>query len=288
MRATHLLSPAVVVGIDGSRNALTAALWAVDEAVERDIPLRLVYAIEPGDTVMNPRDEAHALATAEVALRRVVTAIESTGKPAKIELEILQGPAADILREFGRSAVMLCIGVLGSRRATLGGVGSTAATLTNSATCPVAVIRGHDPSESNHGAILVEVDHSPDADLVLEHGVREALLRHAPLVVAATRHNHLSDFYDDDRLGEQNRRVEAELSKRLERWTRRYPELDARPVAVRGDLLGHLARHAQSIQLVVVGRRRSHGVSEMVGPPSHCALHDSVCSVLVCNAHHPL
>ena len=36
-------SPAVVVGIDGSRSAVGAALWAVDEAVSRDIPLRLVY-----------------------------------------------------------------------------------------------------------------------------------------------------------------------------------------------------------------------------------------------------
>ena len=35
-------SPAVVVGIDGSRPAVDAALWGVDEAVHRDIPLRLV------------------------------------------------------------------------------------------------------------------------------------------------------------------------------------------------------------------------------------------------------
>ena len=39
--------PAVVVGIDGSRPGIDAALWAVDEAVSRDIPLRLVYAIDP-------------------------------------------------------------------------------------------------------------------------------------------------------------------------------------------------------------------------------------------------
>lgn len=38
---------AVVVGIDGSRAATHAALWAVDEAVNRDIPLRLVYVIDP-------------------------------------------------------------------------------------------------------------------------------------------------------------------------------------------------------------------------------------------------
>ena len=43
----HRSSPSVVVGIDGSRSAVDAALWAVDEAVSRDIPLRLVYAIDP-------------------------------------------------------------------------------------------------------------------------------------------------------------------------------------------------------------------------------------------------
>ena len=45
--------PTVVVGIDGSRSAVDAALWAVDEAVSRDIPLRLVYAIDP-NTVPAP------------------------------------------------------------------------------------------------------------------------------------------------------------------------------------------------------------------------------------------
>ena len=47
MRDHFSPSRSVVVGIDGSRSALDAALWAVDEAVSRDIPLRLVYAIDP-------------------------------------------------------------------------------------------------------------------------------------------------------------------------------------------------------------------------------------------------
>lgn len=35
--------PAVLVGIDGSRSAVRAALWAVDEALHRRLPLRLVH-----------------------------------------------------------------------------------------------------------------------------------------------------------------------------------------------------------------------------------------------------
>ena len=34
----------VLVGVDGSAAAISAALWAIDEAVDRDVPLRLVYA----------------------------------------------------------------------------------------------------------------------------------------------------------------------------------------------------------------------------------------------------
>lgn len=36
----------IVVGIDGSTAALKAAEWAVDEAVSRDIPLRLIHVTD--------------------------------------------------------------------------------------------------------------------------------------------------------------------------------------------------------------------------------------------------
>lgn len=81
----------MVVGIDGSHAAVGAALWAVDEAISRDIPLRLLYAIDQtarADT--DPQDAAHQLATAEQAVRHVSTAVESTEKPVKIEVEILK------------------------------------------------------------------------------------------------------------------------------------------------------------------------------------------------------
>ena len=94
MRDLTSSSPSVVVGIDGSRSALDAALWAVDEAVSRDIPLRLVYAIDPDNaTGTDPQDAARDLATAEIAVRYAFTAVESTDKPVKIEVEILQDAA---------------------------------------------------------------------------------------------------------------------------------------------------------------------------------------------------
>ena len=40
---SHIAIRTRIVGIDGSKAALRAALWAVDEAVSRDTPLRLVH-----------------------------------------------------------------------------------------------------------------------------------------------------------------------------------------------------------------------------------------------------
>jgi nucleotide-binding universal stress UspA family protein len=90
--------PSVVIGIDGSRPAIRAALWEVDEAVSRDIPLRLVYVIDPADTAgTDPQATARDLATAELAVRYAFTAFESLEQPAKIEAEILQGSPQRVL-----------------------------------------------------------------------------------------------------------------------------------------------------------------------------------------------
>jgi nucleotide-binding universal stress UspA family protein len=68
--------PSVVVGIDGSRAAVSAALWAADEAVSRDVPLRLLYAVDQGDTGdIDPDDAARMLAAAEIAVRYACMAV---------------------------------------------------------------------------------------------------------------------------------------------------------------------------------------------------------------------
>ena len=41
----QLQSKSVVVGIDGSQAAVNAAKWAVDEAISRQIPVRLVHVV---------------------------------------------------------------------------------------------------------------------------------------------------------------------------------------------------------------------------------------------------
>lgn len=128
---------AVVVGIDGSRAATHAALWAVDEAVNRDIPLRLVYVIDPSQ--LSAAGEGGGQSAARAALHDASRKVEATGQPVKIETEVLCGRPLTKLMQESRSAAMLCVGSVGLDHVR-GRRGSVAATLAGSALCPVAVI----------------------------------------------------------------------------------------------------------------------------------------------------
>jgi nucleotide-binding universal stress UspA family protein len=277
-------SPSVVVGIDGSRAALDAALWAVDEAVSRDIPLRLVYAIDSADNSdTDAQGAARELATAELSVRHAFTAVESTEKPVKIEVEILRGHPTRALMDASRGAAMVCVGSVGLKHFTEGRVGSTAATLVTRAHCPVAMIRRQGGATSSKpGWVVVEVDESVDSS-VLQLGVEEAQLRSAPLRVMTAWRSRSTDIHDAYSASEGDRQARARLERSLACWRRRYRDLDVRSVGGRGSAVNYLAKHAADIQLVVVGCDDRSGVGDLLGPTGSAALHDTDCSLLICD-----
>ncbi len=285
----HPSSPSVVVGIDGSRSAIDAALWAVDEAVSREIPLRLVYAIAPEETAGSTnQDAARDLATAEIAIRHALMAVESTDKPVKIEVEILQDRPVDALRQASRWAAMLCVGSIGLAHSSHGRIGSTASALATSAHCPVAVVHAHNPLPAKQGWVVAEVSESPITDGTLRRAVQEAQLRHAPLRVLTTWQSRYTDVHDHHAVSDGNRLATAQLDRRLTEWKTRFPDLDVRAVAVHGNVLNYVARNADSIQLIVIGHDRTHGIAELVGPPGCGALRNSNCSILICEPQNVL
>jgi nucleotide-binding universal stress UspA family protein len=283
-------SPSVVVGIDGSRSALDAALWAVDEAVSRDIPLRLVYAIAPDDPQhrRDAGDGARKLAAAETAVRHAFTAIESTDKPVKIEVEILQERPARALLTASRRAAMVCVGSVGLRDSQHGRIGSTAIALASSAHCPVAVIRGHAPVQGKGDWVVVELTESPAGDRALRRGLDEARLRGAPLRVLSTWQSTFTDVRDGDALARCNRMAKAQLDRRLMVWRKRYPDLDVHAVGLHGTILSYLAKNSDSIQLLVVDHERGRGIGELVGPPGYATLAGANCSLLICEPQNVL
>lgn len=65
-----------------------AAVWAIDEAVGRDIPLRLVYVIDPHGGPGGPGPDTR-LAAARAALADAHRAVDAFAQPVKVETEIL-------------------------------------------------------------------------------------------------------------------------------------------------------------------------------------------------------
>ena len=272
-------SPTVVVGIDGSRSALDAALWAVDEAISRDIPLRLIYAIDPANTAgTDPEDAARDLAKAEIAVRYAFTAVESTNKPVKIEVEILQDRPTRALLGASRWAAMVCVGSIGLKHSAHGRIGSTAAALASSAHCPVAIVRGHDPLQTEQQWVVAELDEAPASEGVL----RRAAAGVGHLAVTLRRRSRRPAVADGNRL------AKAQLDRRLAHWRKRNPDLDVQAVAVHGSTLNFLTKNASSIQLLVAGHERAQGINALVGPPGYAALHNGNCSLLICEPQNVL
>jgi len=285
MREISPRSPAVVVGIDGSRRAIDAALWAIDEAVDRDVPLRLVYAIEPREFGSSDCDSiAQDFAGAETAVRQAAMAIESVDQPVKIEVEIVQDQPVAALLAASRSAAMICVGALGINRGTEKRVGSTVSGLLARARCPVAVVR-QQRHEVEPGWVVTEFEDSADGPTVLARAIDEARLRKAPLRVLGTWRPGFPDVRDTHGAAAGGRQAKATLERSLTRYRRLYPALDIRAVAVPGSAMNFLARHADSIQLIVLGHHPGNELSAFAGPRSYSMPNDLNCSVLISERH---
>ncbi len=242
----------VVVGVDGSKAATNAACWAVDEAVSRDIPLRLAYVIEPPHLPGTGVAEAQ-VAAARSALYVARRAVETTGKPVKIETEVLRGRPLTELMEQSRSAAMICVGSIGHRHAH-DGVGSTSAALAASALCPVAVIRRPvgQPATPKIGRVVVQADNGA----ALDYAFAEARLRQAPLRAISVSAARGPDDADEKRL------AQAQLSRRIARWTRLYPDVQVECADVGESVDRYLAANDEPDQLFVTD---SHACFDLCG-----------------------
>ncbi|KRE33650.1 universal stress protein UspA [Mycobacterium sp. Soil538] len=266
---------AVVVGIDGSDSATDAAVWAVEEAVSRDIALRLVFALPPDEA-------ADHLAAAESAVQSACARVEAMERPVELEAVIVRDSAVRALRTASRDARMLCVGSIGLTHGGLARMGSTAAALATSAHCPLAIIH---PAGLESGWVVVEVGDDPAAQATLRRGVEEALLRRCALRVVTTWPSRYTDIHDAGAVADGNRLARRRLDRRLTEWRVRFPALDIQAVAVPGSFVVYLARHVRSIRLVVVPHERAEAIAELVGPPQQGMPGDLGFDVLLCEPH---
>lgn len=258
----------VIVGIDGSPVAITAALWAIDEAVSRAVPLRLLSVIKA--THPSREDYDRDVAHAEASLREAQSAVEASGKPVKIETEIQRGPAGAVLVEESRDAELVCVGTVGIGRYARSILGSTATELAEEAHCPVAVVRTQPEQRlSEINWIVVHMSEEPDNEAVVEHAAWEAKLRRVPLLVLGGRPEDLTETPHDG------------FDRRVQEWQRRHPDVHVYPITTKAAVARFLKDNDEPVQLAVISGTEAGQLAQIVGPYGHPVFRHGARSALV-------
>lgn len=253
----QLDAKSVVVGVNGSQAAVNAAKWTVDEALSRQLPMRLVYVIPRRDTGSQPLSEWE-LERAEMALSRAECAVQQAKKPVEVETAILSGDPGKVLVDESRDAALVCVGTSRRGWASDGLLGPTATTLVAEAQCPVAIIRTNpDGSPTELGVIAVVLNDEPDNDEVVHQAMEQGRRRHATV---------------------------RQIDRRLNSWVRRYPDVHVQTVAAgTGAKTGERQGGAVGLapQLAVVGSADALEIAGLSTPNCHPIVGYPDCSVLV-------
>jgi len=267
----------VVVGIDGSEAAVGAALWAIDEAVVRNVPLRLVAALSPAHPERSHRAADPAVAPADAALRAAADAVAAAGKPVQIEIVQRHTAPTTLLVDESRTAALVCVGSVGIDRIAAKILGSTAEAVANHALCPVAVIRAHrgapvetDRSSGLTGWITLSLKGSGDDDDIAAVAFSEAALRNAGVIAVVVPSS--AGTTERDSL----------LDRTIADWSARYPDVPVQSWMAARSLDEFIAGSEVPIELAVIGPTDAHHLARLVGPArglSHFA--QAACSVIV-------
>lgn len=286
---------AVVVGVDGSPDSLSAVEWAATDALRRRRPLRIVHAflwptvyaplavpVPPQVYEDTMREAADQILGGAVARARAIAP----------ELDIatdmpVQQPVAALVAA-SRHAVTVVVGNRG-----LGGftgllVGSVGVELAAHAACPVVVVRHSDrPPGPETGRVVVGVDGSHGGEHVLRFAFEQASFRGVGLT---TVHAYLWPdtsgpgemlplVYDQDDLRDEEQRTLAEA---VSGWIEQYPDVDVRRATVRGRTAAVLTTLSAGAELLVVGSRGRGGFTGLLlGSTSQAVLHHAACPVAV-------
>lgn len=249
----QLDAKSVVVGINGSPAAVNAAKWTIDEALSRQLPLRLVYVIPRREGQSAPASEWE-LERAETALSQAEWALQRAKKPVEIETAVLSGDPGQVLIDESRDAALICVGTSRRGWASDGLLGPTATALVADAQCPVAIIRTNpDGSPTELGVIAVVLNDEPDNDDVVHEAMEQGRRRHATV---------------------------RQIDRRLNSWVRRYPDVHVQTVAA-GTGVRTDEKHSGHIGLAVGGSADAAEIAGLATPNCHPIVGYPDCSVLV-------
>jgi nucleotide-binding universal stress UspA family protein len=298
---------AITVGLDGSSESLAAADWAAREAVQRDVPLRLLHAGDPAGALYTPFMGAPAPGVIDAQrdwtarlLRGAESRLTERHPGLRLTVQETGEQAVPALLTAGKDSELL---VLGSRRlGTVAGflVGSVALAVVARTERPVVLVRAGERAEDEHVPdatgtgtvttayrdVVVGLDLDSPADAVVEFAFEAARRRAAGLRVVhgwnpAAVYGHAT-VLEPDLEAELAEEARHGLSDALRPWRDKFPGVEVREQSVIGGAGRHLVHASRDAALVVVGRKRRQApVGGRIGPVTHAVLQHASAPVAV-------
>ncbi|WP_306324725.1 universal stress protein [Streptomyces venezuelae] len=276
----------VVVGVDGSPSARTAALWAAAEADRRGRSLRLVHAADTdrraywtdAETIQAVREAGRDLLTeTESSVRRRFPDLVVTKELSRREpVSGLQNAAGD------RGTIVVGSRGLGGFSALM--LGSVGLGVAARAEVPVMVVRGSDERPET-GSVTAAVQDAKDLDWLplaaAEADARKTDLRLVSVWNVLTHVGSVATMLDD--LDAMARQRVHEVKVLADRVRELYPQLIVGHHVVTGTSTpGILIEASSRTDLIVMGRgRRPLGVGPSLGRVAHALIHHADCPVEV-------
>lgn len=282
----------VVVGVDASRRARAAALWAAIEAELRGVELYLVHSSPPppSTAVTVPSPRGSAAPAAQRLLHDIRRACLRVAPSLTVRTHLEVVPASGALVRWSAKAQLVVVGHHGASNFTGLMVGSVCASLGERAACPVVVVRSSGSAVPAHqGPVLVGLTGSTGEDSVIDVAFSAAARAHCRLIAVRTWWTSLDEDFLDVLLGttsdieRQLTRTRDEVSQALAPAQRDRPEvattirvLHARPGPT---LLDEVDRNRP--QLLVVASNDRGVPNRLLGPTARTMLHHAACPVAI-------
>ena len=277
----------VVVGVDGSDEAVRAVRFGAAEAARRRVPLRLVNAFgwvtehTAGGATRGERYREVLLTRARGLVSAAADVAVGEAPGIEVEQQVVIGFPIEVLVDESRRAQLLVVGDRGLTRFEGLLAGSVSVALAAHATCPVVIVRGAEPDLAE--PVVVGIDGTPASEAAIAFAFDECAARRVPLVAVHTWGIPLAG---DPTAPEVAETVAHELlAERLAGWSEKYPDVPVRRAVVQDQPVRALAREARRAQLLVVGSRGRGRLAGMVlGSVAHTLVHRAPCPVAVVGA----
>ncbi|HEX9833236.1 MAG TPA: universal stress protein [Mycobacterium sp.] len=285
----------VVVGVDGTDNAIRAARWAGAVAHKCGAPLHIVHARPyPGH---NPSDAIAAVRACEMSTQQerasaILDAASQAVRGDHRDLRITTAHVSEavdrLLVDLSQHAKLIVLGCDDVSVAAAVLIGSTTVAVAANSMCPVVAWRGEAIAPTGQ-PIVVGVDNE-DASRVAITAAFDLADRFAVSVVAvhawSTRRSAgdvaLPFMIDWDAVHADQR---EHLVNALAPWTRLYPDVDVQYVVDQDKPSRALLHHCEDAQLVVIGSRgRGPLAGAVLGSTGLNLLHHSVIPTMVCRS----